>query len=224
MIIGVRGFHERRIFSWARWEEGPLRIPVSVASLPDPTRPNLTRPDPTRPDRPFRPPRSPTRNCRFWADGLGQCSAENCRFGCFPALRIVDLGASRHSRALLGACGSSQALSCALGRSWTLRRCGTENCRSGCVPALRVVDVGAPKRSWGLLGARWRSQTLLGTLWAFLRATLVLLGALGHSCALLRFLGALRCSLGPLRGRIGRMAVGTHPSLLSANAGCIVML
>ena len=53
-IVGVRGLPERRIFSWARWEGGRLRIPVSVA-----TRPGPTRPDPARPDRGFRPPPFP---------------------------------------------------------------------------------------------------------------------------------------------------------------------
>ena len=48
-------------FSWARLEGARLRIPVSVA----------TRPGPTRPDRPFRPPRFRTENCRFGAVGFG---------------------------------------------------------------------------------------------------------------------------------------------------------
>ena len=47
--------------SWARWEEGRFRIPVSVA----------TRPDPTRPDRPFRPDPSPIEKCRFGTVGFG---------------------------------------------------------------------------------------------------------------------------------------------------------
>ena len=44
--IGVRGLPERRIFSWARWEVGRLRI---SRFRRDPARPNPTRPDPARP-------------------------------------------------------------------------------------------------------------------------------------------------------------------------------
>ena len=43
-VVGVRGLPERRIFSWARLEAARLRIPVSVATRPDPTRPGPTRP------------------------------------------------------------------------------------------------------------------------------------------------------------------------------------
>ena len=52
IYIGVRGSPERRIFSWARWEGGLLRILVSV---------------PTRPDRQFCPPLVPYRKGRFWS-------------------------------------------------------------------------------------------------------------------------------------------------------------